>query len=142
MMLDYHFEVLSNGHVALGYLKLDCAEVNVWDPETGQNIKKLKFHGPDIKSCTIVPSGDAVICRTNGKVEIYCLEDQKMFHSFQNDKGPIVAINQQPRHLLQFVHYNVERHPFRVIAHSFSNDGKYIAIGGARLPLKIMLLQS
>ena len=142
MTLQYHFEVLSNGHVALCYLKPDCAVVNVWNPETSENIKTITLYGDAIESCTIMPSGDAVVCHTNNKVDIYSLEDEKMFQSFRNEKGPILAINQHSRHSLQLLHCSRERRLFETVFDCCSNDGRYIAIGYRQSILNIFLFQS
>ena len=155
MIFQLNFELLSDGRLALSYLEPDGVNITIWNTDSGKVFKEIKFKGNDIQSCTILPSGDAVLCRKHKKVEVHSLHDKTMIHSFRNNQGPIVAIRSQSRHSLQFVHLKNPRLPILardpkqndysdsyVNTICFSDDGKYIAVGSSRSKVVIWPLQS
>ena len=125
--LEVSLGALSDGTLACSYIRPGRLTIELL--ETGKVVKKIEIPGDDFESCTLLPSGDAVVCRHDNKVEIYSLKDEKRYQTFRNDKGPILAIRKHPSHpSIQLVHLKNPKLPI-LTGESPSDD--YILYDGS-----------
>ena len=138
--LEMSFGVLSGGILAISYIR--PGRLTIILVKTEKVVRMIEVPGDDFESCTLLPSGDAVVCRHDNKVEIYSLQDEMMYQTFRNDKGPILAIRKHPsRPYIQLVHLKDPKLPILTgesasddcplydVNTCWSNDGQHIAVG-------------